>query len=284
MTDSARPLPPPSSGVSIPTSLGRLHPLVAIKDLREALANWPLWGMLGWQDIRQRYRRSTIGPFWLTLSMGIMVASIGVVYAVLFNQEIDDYLPFVALGFILWGFISGVMVDGCQAFVNAEAIVKQSRLPLSLHIFRVVWRHIIIFAHNFVIYGIVLVVFRIWPGWHALWAIPGLALWALNAFWVVLVLGIVCARFRDIPQIVNSVIQLGFLVTPIIWKPSLMGRRAVLVNVNPVHHFIEILRMPLLGETPDTLSWSVALGVTAAGWLFTFELFRRYRWRIAYWL
>jgi ABC-type polysaccharide/polyol phosphate export permease len=284
MTDSAHPLSQPGSGVSIPTSFGRLHPYVAIKDLWEALADWPLWGMLGWQDIRQRYRRSTIGPFWLTLSMGIMVGSIGVVYAFLFNQEIGEYLPFVALGFILWGFISGVMVDGCQTFVNAEAIVKQARLPLSLHVFRVVWRHVIIFAHNFVIYVIVLAVFRVWPGWHVVWVIPGLALWMVNAFWVALVLGIVCARYRDIPQIVNSIIQLGFLVTPIIWKPSLMGQRAVLVNGNPLHHFIEILRAPLLGETPQPLSWYVAMGVTGAGWLFTFELFRRYRWRIAYWL
>jgi ABC-2 type transport system permease protein/lipopolysaccharide transport system permease protein len=284
MNNPVPTVPEGGPGIVIPTSVGRLDRSLAVRDLREALADWRLWGMLGWQDIKQRYRRSTLGPFWLTLSMGAMVGSIGLVYAVIFGQEIHEYLPYVALGFVFWGFISGVMVDGCSAFVSSDAIIKQSRLPLSLHVFRIVWRQSITFAHNFVIFIVVALIFQVWPTFYALLFIPAMAVWVLNAVWVTLVLGLICARYRDIPQIVNSVIQLGFLVTPIIWKAKLMTSRAIFVNANPLHHFIEIVREPLLGGAPAALSWYFVLAVTAAGWIVTFELFRRYRWRIAYWL
>lgn len=284
MNNPVSSIPETGPGIVIPTSVGRLHPSLALRDLREALLDWRLWGMLGWQDIKQRYRRSTLGPFWLTLSMGVMVGSIGLVYAVIFGQELHEYLPYVALGFVAWGFISGVMIDGCSAFVSSDAIIKQSRLPLSLHVFRVVWRQLITLGHNFVIFIVVAVIFRVWPTPYALLFIPGMLLWVLNSVWVTLILGLICARYRDIPQIVNSVIQLGFLVTPIIWKAQLMTRRAVFVDANPLHHFIEIVREPLLGGAPAAISWFYVLAVTVAGWIVTFELFRRYRWRIAYWL
>jgi ABC-type polysaccharide/polyol phosphate export permease len=284
MTNPVSSTPGTGPGILVQTSVGRMHPSLALRDLREALLNWRLWGMLGWQDIKQRYRRSTLGPFWLTLSMGVMVGSMGVVYAVIFKEKLDDYLPFVALGFVSWGFLSGVMVDGCSAFVSSDAIIKQSRLPLSLHVFRVIWRQLIIFAHNFVIFIVVALIFQVWPKPEALLFIPGMALWLLNSVWVTLALGLICARYRDIPQIVNSIIQLGFLVTPIIWKAKLMANRAIFVNANPLHHFIEVVRAPLLGEAPAAISWYFVLAVTAGGWILTFELFRRYRWRIAYWL
>lgn len=60
-------------------------------DVVEGLKLWPLWGTLGWNEILQRYRRSTLGPFWLTTSMAIMVVALGVLYAELFQQKIDDF-------------------------------------------------------------------------------------------------------------------------------------------------------------------------------------------------
>ncbi|HEX7928999.1 MAG TPA: ABC transporter permease, partial [bacterium] len=220
----------------------------------------------------------------LTISMGITVGSIGVIYSVLLKQHLDDYLPYVALGFIQWGFIAGVMNDGCQSFVTAEAIIKQTRLPLTIHVFRVFYRQVIISAHNFAIYVLVLAVFQIWPSWMLLWAIPALVIWAVNALWMILLLGILCARFRDIPPIVTSIVQLMFLCTPVIWKAESMGKRALLAHGNPAFHFMEILRAPLLGQAPPEVSWYVVLAITVLGWAVAFELFRRYRWRIAYWV
>lgn len=274
------PLPESTlSGAAGVTSRGSL----AAKDLVEGLRRWRLWGLMGWQDIRQRYRRSVLGPFWLTLSMGVLVGSLGLLYGALFKQAIDDYLPFLALGFLAWSLIAGTVNEGCTAFTDSEPLIKQMRLPFSTHVYRVAWRNLIIFAHNFVVYLVVAILFGIWPGAAALLLLPGLALVTLNAVWVGLLFGMICARFRDVPQIVTSLMQVAFFLTPIIWKPEMLGRRIGFAEANPFYHFVELIRAPLLGEAPGLLSWSIALGLTAAGWTLTWFFFRRFRARIPYW-
>ncbi len=273
------PAPEPVSAPA-PTS----QAVLALLDVVEGAHASYLWGLLGWQDIRQRYRRSKIGPFWLTISMGVMVGAIGMLYAGLFKIEIADYLPFIALGFIVWGLISGLVTDGCAAFIGAEGIIKQVGLPLSVHVYRVVWRNLIIFGHNILIFFVVAVLFSIWPGWVGLLALPGLALLCLNGVWAGLLLGLVSARFRDVPQIVASVVQVFFFLTPIIWKPELLPGRALVLDLNPFFHFVELVRAPLLGQVPGLASWLAVLGITLGGWLVTLAMYRRYRWRIAYWV
>ena len=129
---------PESAGGGSPRAPTPSRASQAVVDIVGGMRDYHLWGLLAWQDIRQRYRRSTIGPFWLTISMGALVGGLGMLYAGLFRLQIADYLPFVAAGFVLWGFVSGVINEGCTAFIDAAAIIKQMRLPLSVHVFRVV--------------------------------------------------------------------------------------------------------------------------------------------------
>ncbi len=257
---------------------------VALLDVIEGARAYHLWGLLGWQDIRRRYRRSIIGPFWLTISMGALVAALGLLYGTLLKVEIADYVPFLALGFIVWTLVSGLITDGCAAFTGAESIIKQVDLPLSVHVYRMVWRNIIIFFHNAAIFVVVAVIFSIWPGWMGLLALPGLALLCLNGVWVGLLFGLMSARFRDVPPIVDSIVRIAFFVTPILWMPELLPDRAVLLDFNPFFHILELVRTPLLGQAPEPASWLAVLGMTLGGWLVTFILFCYYRWRIAYWV
>ena len=256
----------------------------ALLDLVKGARSFHLWGLLGWQDVRRRYRRSIIGPFWLTISMGILVAVLGTLYGALLKVEIADYVPFLALGFIFWTLISGLITDGCSAFTVAESIIKQVDLPLSVHVYRVVWRNLLIFCHNAAIFVVVAIIFSIWPGWTGLLALPGLVRLCLNGVWVGLLFGLVSARFRDVPPIMDSIVRIAFFVTPIIWMPELLPRRAVLLDFNPFFHFLELVRTPLLGQAPELVSWLAVLGITLGGWLVTFVLFCHYRWRVAYWI
>ena len=216
--------------------------------------------------------------------MAVMVGSLGVLYAGLFRLEIANYLPFVALGLIIWTLVSGVIIEGCMSFVAGEGIIKQVNLPLSIHVYRMVWRNFIIFCHNIAIFGLVATFFAIWPGWVALLAIPGLVIISFNGVWAGLLLGLVSARFRDVPQIVISIVQLAFFLTPILWKPELLPNRVIVVDFNPFFHLVELVRAPLLGQFPEISSWLAALAITVLGWIVTFGLYARYRWRIPYWL
>jgi len=260
--------------------------IVAWTDITAAVSRYSLVGMLGWQDVKQRYRRSALGPFWLTISMGVMIATIGIVFGKIFKSPMADFLPFLTVGMILWTFMSTVIAEGCLGFVAAEGVIKQLPLPLFIHVLRVVWRNFLILAHNAVIFPILLLVVWRPVSIIALLSIPGLFVIILNLSWVILILAVFCARYRDMPQMVNSVLQVIFYLTPIMWLPNLVPERAgtYLLVWNPLFHLIEIVRAPLLGNAATQLNWEVSVGLAIVGWIAALLMYGRYKTRIAYWL
>jgi ABC-2 type transport system permease protein len=251
-----------------------------------------LWGHLGWQDIRQRYRRSVLGPIWITISMAVTAVALGILYAGLFGNSLSVQLPYILVGFIVWGFISGCISEGSDVFISNEGLIKQLPAPLSVHVYRLVWRQILFFAHNLLVYAVMLVVFPQPLGWRSLTAIPAVALLAVNGAWVALLLGIVTTRFRDLTPITQSLVQLLFFLTPIVWiyedlansaNPTI-AERARLVEFNPLLHYVEIVRQPMLGLDQHLRHWVVVLAITVVGWVLTMVALRRFRSRVSYWV
>ena len=245
---------------------------------------WPVWGLMGWDDIRQRYRRSVIGPFWITLSMGIFILVLGVIYSRLFHTELQTFLPYLTVGYVVWGFISAAANDSCIAFIDASRIIKQIKLPYSVYVLRVVWRNFIIFLHTIVIFIPMAIIFKIEPKLTMLYEIPGLLLVGVNLIWLTTVIAILSTRFRDIQPIVGTVISLAMFATPIMWTVSALGNDKIIAEVNPVYHLIEIARAPLLGMAPEPLSWLVACGLAVVGSVLAIALMVRASRRIVFWL
>jgi ABC-type polysaccharide/polyol phosphate export permease len=260
--------------------------IIALSDIAAATRRYSLVGMLGWQDVRQRYRRSAVGPFWLTISMGVMIGTIGLVFGQIFNSPMTEYLPFLAAGMILWGFISSIVTEGCTCFIAAEGIIRQLPIPLFVHILRMIWRNVLILGHNIVIFPIVLLAVEKPLSLTALISIPGFFLVVVNLTWIALILGVICARYRDLAQIVGSLLQVIFYLTPVMWMPSLLPQRTglYLLNLNPVYHLFEIVRSPLFGQMPTAMNWEVSLSLAVIGWVMTLAVYGRYKRRIAYWL
>jgi lipopolysaccharide transport system permease protein len=256
---------------------------LALDDVWSGLSRWQLWTRLGWNDILKRYRRSMLGPFWLTASNGVMVLALGLLYANLFKTPIDDFLPFLCVGLLVWNLTASFMTEGGSLFFGAESFIKQVRLPYSVYVYQAAWSKLIIFIHNLAIYFAVLIYFRIWPGAGALLSIPGLLIMLVNGALSTLAIGIVSARFRDIPQVINSIVQILFFITPIMWKPELLGHHWVL-ELNPFYHLIEIVRRPLLGMVPTMQNYEVVLVTTLVNLAISSAIFVRFRSRIAYWV
>lgn len=258
----------------------------AVRDIFLAFQDLSLIGMLGWLDVRHRYKRSRLGAFWLTISMGVMIGTMGIVFSKIFHSSIAQFLPFLSIGMILWGFITATVNDACAGFVSAHYIIKQLPLPLFSHIARIMWRNILIFGHNLVIFPLVLLCVHAPIHWIALITIPGFLLLTINLTWIALALAILCARYRDLIPIVSSVLQIVFYVTPIMWMPNTLSARAgaYLIDYNPLYHVLSIVREPLLGQLPTTMNWMVSLGLALAGWGLTLIIYGRCKNRIAYWL
>jgi ABC-type polysaccharide/polyol phosphate export permease len=240
--------------------------------------------MLAWNDIRQRYRRSVLGPFWITLSMALFVSLLGVIYSRIFKVELETYLPFLTAGFVTWGLISQVTNESCNAFQEGERIIKQIRLPYALHVFKVVWRNFIIFLHTIVIFIPVALLFRVQLRFAIFLVVPGLILLLANLSWIALTLAILAARFRDITQIVATMTQIAMFATPIMWPVSTLSGATWIADINPLYHFIELVRAPLLGGEPALLSWMVAVGTFVIGSALSLMLLNRASNRIVFWV
>jgi lipopolysaccharide transport system permease protein len=257
---------------------------MAARDLREAAGLWRLCCSLAWLDIKLRYRGSILGPFWLTLSTGVMVAAMGVTYATLFRLGLREYLPFLAVSQVLWGFLAMLMSDACNAYVESEGMIRAVRMPFTLYAARIVLRSLIILAHNTLVFVVLYVVLRIWPGAPMLLAVPALLVWMIDGLALTVLVGALCARFRDVPPIVANLTQMAFFITPVIWKPELIGEKQWLLVFNPFYDLLEIVRGPLLGTVPGIQVYVAALlyslVLCALAWLG----FVRVRGRIAFWV
>jgi lipopolysaccharide transport system permease protein len=256
----------------------------AINDLRESIASWRLWTLLGWLEIRQRYARSRFGPFWLTISMAVMIGSIGVVYGTLFGQKLRDYLPFISISLVMWGLFSQTVSEGATAYINSANYIRQAATPKLIYILQVVWRNLVILCHNFIIVICLLAVFGMKDWWTLPLFIPGLVLFVLNATWVAMITGLLAARFRDLPQIVNALLQVAFYITPIVYRPNSLTRFSWVVHFNPLSYLLNIVRQPLIGEVPTPTTWGICLCMAVVGWAAALLFTGRYIKRIAYWV
>jgi ABC-type polysaccharide/polyol phosphate export permease len=258
----------------------------SFKDIFNSLQNYALVALLAWQDIKQRYRRSYIGPFWLTLSTAVMIGGMGLVFSQIFKTPLQDYLPFLAVGMILWAFVSTSVSEGCMSFIHADAIIKQLPIPMFTHILRVITRNIFIFLHHLILIPIVILIAQANLQINIFTLLLGFLILVLNLVWIILLLATLCTRFRDLSQIVNSGMQIIFYVTPIMWQPKLMSHQfgLLVLNLNPIYHLFELVRAPLLGYSAQQINWMVGVGLALLGWSLSLLVFGRYRHRIAYWL
>ncbi len=263
----------------------RSRVLLGLEDIAEGARLWRLAVSLGWLDIRLQFRGSTVGPLWLTLGTAVMIGAMGTIYGRLFHLVLRDYLPYLSISMILWQVgIAGVTQDACTCFTSAAASIRSMRLPFSLQAFRTLVRNAVLFSYNIVVPIAVYAIFGILPGLVALLALPGLLIWAVNAFALCLLFGSVGARYRDIPPIIASALQVAFYVTPIMWSVHQLGSRGRWLILNPFYSLLEIVRGPLTGNAPSLTIWVMALSISVSLWLISLLVFSRSRARLAFWI
>ncbi len=256
----------------------------ALADLRDGLSQWRLALALARLELRNRYRGSVLGPVWMSLSTLIMLIGLGLLYGKLFKLELSDYLPHLAVSLIIWQWISTFIIESCSTMINAEGVIRQMRLPYTLHALRTAFRNTLVAAHSLPLILVVFLVFGRMPGPEAFLAIFGFLLIGINMIAAGLLLGMMCARFRDIPSLVANAVQLAFFITPILWKPELLGDAMVWMALNPFYALLETIRGPLVEGGGPLLAWVAALFYTTLNVVLAGVIFARFRARIAFWV
>ncbi len=260
---------------------------LALADLKNGLKAWRAWLMLAYQDIKLRYRRSIIGPFWITLSMAITVYSMGYLYSHLFHTDLQVYFPFLVAGMLSWSLISTALIEVTEGFTTATGSIKQIKLPYSLYIHRIAIRNIIVFFHNILVIVPIIIIFHknAKLNLHSLMLFPSLLIMYINTFTWGCIIALICARFRDITQMVKSLVQIIFFLTPVMWDPVILPANIrFYFLLNPFYALVDTIRSPLLGATISNLTLLITALVTIFGCIISFVMFSKYRSKIVYWL
>jgi lipopolysaccharide transport system permease protein len=216
--------------------------------------------------------------------MGVLILSIGAVYGTLFHQDLRSYLPFLSIGLVLWSFLSQVINEGAGAYISSSSYIRQTATSKLIYVLQVVWRSVIVLAHNLVIIAILI----LWNGaadWSLLpLLLPALFILVLNLTWIAMVAALLSARFRDFPQIIAAFLQVAFYATPILFRPESLSNYRFIVTLNPLAHFIDLVRDPLIGQVPEISLWVYNIVVALVGWCLALLLTGKYLKRIAFWV
>lgn len=257
---------------------------IAIKDLVGGLIDYKIWTMLAWLEIKQRYRRSVIGPLWLTLSTGIMVVAMGPIYGHMFKQNLDIYFLYLATSIVSWQFISAIINESCIGFTSVEGYIKQGGLKYSIFIYKIVYKNIIIFIHNSIIIIILMIIYKNSISLSIFLTIIGLLIVSINGVWLAMIIAIACSRYRDINQVVGSIVGVAFFITPIMWYPKMLGSNDWIIYINPLFYFIEIIREPIMGGEINLIYYLISFCIFIIGFSVMIFIMNKSYKRIAYWI
>lgn len=265
-------------------AVGRARVIDALMDMSAGLRSWRTSYLLGLQDIQLRYKRSLLGPFWISAALVATILALAYVLAPVFQTDFVSYISFIGTGLLAWNMIVALMNEACLSVAEHTALLQNVRLPMTVIAGRVAFRNAIVFAHNFVAVIVLLSIFGERFSTTSLLVVPGALTILLLGYFLVMALGPLCARYRDIPLVVQNVMQVIFFLTPIFWLPTSASHRPVLTAPNPFYHLIELVRAPLRGGQPTALDWQVALWSCAVVGLLAIISVSATRKRLNLWL
>jgi ABC-type polysaccharide/polyol phosphate export permease len=258
---------------------------LGVADLLSGVDNWRLSHLMGLGEIRRRYARSRIGQFWLTISTGIMVAVLGLVWSTLWHLPIAELVPFVAISLIVWTMITGTLGDAATVFPSNGAIFLNQGMSFSTAIYALVYRHLLIFLHNIPIIVATLLIFSVSVGPLALVALLGFGSLVLALVWSSYLVAIACVRFRDLTQVVQNGLLVMFFITPVLWKPDqIPPGEHYLLSLNPFAALLAVVREPLLGQLPTLYDWTAAAIFSIGGFVIALPIIGYCQRRIIYWI
>jgi ABC-type polysaccharide/polyol phosphate export permease len=239
---------------------------------------------MAWSDIRARYKRSVLGPFWITLSTAVGVVGLGFVWSELFHMDRASFIPLLTVGLILWQFLSACIMEAAQVFGRQSNIIRNLNLPIALHPAQLVLRHVLNLAHNIPLFAVVFLLLGQSFSWHSLMFFPGLLLVIANLYWISLMIGTLGARFRDFEYIVSMVMPLLMFLSPVMYKSSSLSSLGRYMWMNPLADMIDIVRCPLLGDPTPPIVFIMNIGMLLVGGALTLAIFNAKRNRIAFWV
>ena len=239
---------------------------------------------MAWSDVRARYKRSVLGPLWITLGTAVSIFAFGFIWSELLHMKRETFVPILTTGLILWQFMSACITEASSCFSRQASIIRNLDLPLSLHPAQLILRHCINLLHNVPLLLAVILIMGIPFSLNMLWVFPAFLLVTANLFWMSMLIGVLGARFRDFEYMIGMIVPLLMFLSPVLFRPDALPFSGKYIWLNPFADMIELLRHPLLGEAIPDFLWWINLGMLLIGGTLTIMFFSSKFKRIAFWV
>lgn len=221
------------------------------------------WFHLVLSDLRSRWRRSFFGALWSIIQPLGMTLLLALVFSRLFNSDIFTYAPYILSGMIVWECVTTCVTGGALSFVQADAYIKQTKHPLAIYTLRTVLTSLIVLGlASLALFAWSALVLPRHLGWHWLAALTIFPVLALVLWPLATLLAYVGTRFRDVPHATGLLMQALWFVSPVYFETRMFrnGGLDVLVDYNPIHHLLQLVRAPLLdGKWPTAENYGFTL-------------------------
>lgn len=256
-----------------------------VKILISHLINYDRWYYPAIINLKTRYSRTVLGPFWETLATAIFISFAGFLWSKIFKMNVVDFIPHLFSGMVIWKFYAMVIGSSSLSYIENAALIKSIKHEYITHNLKCIFRDFLIFLHNLPICLLVVFFFQGF-NLNIFYLLISFPIMIISSFCVSYIMSLICLRYRDIHYLVQSLMQLIFFFTPIMWKPEQLGEKGMLFVIKPniIYHYVEIIRAPILGKPIPLFSFF-------ATFLFMFFLlflvnflYKKYNKRIPYWL
>jgi ABC-type polysaccharide/polyol phosphate export permease len=256
-----------------------------LADIVGGARHWRVWHIIGIRDLRHRYARSKFGQLWLIISTATMIGAMATVWSLIWNQPLREMMPFIGIGLIMWTYLSQVITECTTVFTSQAGMYLNQRMNFSVSIFSIIYKNTIVLAHSSIITLALILIFGVPINWYDLQIVPAFILVWIGMLGLGYILAMICVRYRDIIQVVNSWLLVVFFVTPITWKPEFLGpEHRFIIDWNPFGQVLELLRNPLLGQPVSSHAWITTIVIGVGGVLLGLPVIGRYQRRMIFWM
>ncbi|EGS51766.1 ABC-2 type transporter family protein [Vibrio cholerae HC-70A1] len=247
-----------------------------LKDIVSVFYNWRIVHLLGVSTLRSRYSRSKFGQTWLSITMFVQILCIGLIWSLIWRMGVDDYLPYVGVGHIIYLFYTQTINESTGIFVADARVYLNDRQPFMLSVGAHIYRNVLILLHN--IPTIFLLV--IWSSSanfeFSFMFVISLSLSLFFVLFASYFCAVISTRFRDLIQLIGLLMQLAFFVSPVMWKVSFLPEQYQnYVYINPFASLLELIRNPIIGIDVNPLAF-----VSLVAWTFIIGMVSYFSYKV----
>lgn len=254
-------------------------------DISSGLKLREIWLNFAWEELLSRYRRSTLGLLWIVFGYAFFVVGIAFFFGGFSRAGIGEFTIYVAIGYAVFQFLVANMVDGCAVFTGSTSWIRSTTLPYSIYVYKSIFRSLFPFGLHLIVVALAMILWQPQLKWNAFLAVPALVIFVVNGVAIQYLFGLISARYRDLEHFVASITRILIFTTPILWvREERTGLIGLVADLNPLTHYVEIFRAPLMGQDIRPLAWMVVLGCTVTCWLLAALAADRMQRRLAFWV